>query len=113
MLTAFLALLLLWTSGGPAPSALPWLTNAPDEIQAGPTADTDQSPDEQQRDRAVLSSLEAVVSPVARLPLAFTGSFVFDQPAPEPVSPRHQAPLLLQNSYLRTLFRLIAPANAP
>lgn len=113
MLTACLALLLLWTGGGPAGPARPWLMNSPNEVQTGMSADADQSHDEQQRDRAALSNLEAVVAPVARLPLAFTGSFVFNQPMHKPVAAPHRVPLLLQNSYLRTLFRLITPANAP
>lgn len=109
---ALLVALLLWVGGGPALNP-DRLTRVPDESGANPASDADDGTSDQEDDCPVLSSLEAVVAPVAKLHVALLGGFAPPRVVHETTAPVRIALPTPQNNYLRTLFRLITPANAP
>ena len=109
--SALLVALLVWIGGGPALSTAGCLTSPPTESKINPTSDAGTS--DQEDDRPVLSSLEAVVAPVAKLPVTLLSGFAPPRVVHETVAPVRIALSTPQNNYLRTLFRLITPANAP
>lgn len=109
---ALLIALLLWVGMGPTLSTLSWSTSEPTEDGANSTSDVDGR-DGDQEDRTVLNSLEAVVAPVAKLQMTLLGGFAPPRVVPETTVPELVSLSPPQNNYLRTLFRLIAPANAP
>ncbi len=108
---SLLVVLLGWIGGGPALSTVGNLTSTPTESKANSATEAGTS--DQEDDRPVLSSLEAVVAPVAKLPVTLRGGFAPPRVVHETVAPVRLARLTPQNNYLRTLFRLITPANAP
>lgn len=110
---ALLLALLLWVAGGSALSTSDWSADALNERGANSTADADDGTSDQEGDRPVLSSMEAVVAPVAKLHVALLGGFAPRRVAHETIAPVRIALSTPQNNYLRTLFRLITPANAP
>ncbi len=106
-----LVALLGWIGGGPTWSTAGYLASAPTKSEVNAASDAGTS--DQEDDRPVLSSLEAVVVPVAKLPVALLGGFAPPRLVHETVAPARLALSTPQNNYLRTLFRLITPANAP
>ena len=109
--STLLVALLVWIGAGPALSTAGWITSVPTESKTNAASDAGTS--DQEDDRPVLSSLEAVVAPVAKLPVALLGGFAPPRVVHETVDPVRIALSTPQNNYLRTLFRLITPANAP
>ncbi len=109
--SVLLVALLGWIGGGPALLTPNCSTSAATESRTNAASDADTS--DQEDDCPVLSSLEAVVAPVAKLPVALLGGFAPPRVGHEMVAPGQIALSAPQNNYLRTLFRLITPANAP
>ncbi|MGB3778182.1 MAG: hypothetical protein WA960_07470 [Tunicatimonas sp.] len=110
---ALLIAMLLWIGGGPALSTVGRLTSAPVKSEASTPSDADGGTSDPEDDRTVLSSLEAVVAPVAKLQVALLGGFAPPRVVHETVAPVRITLPTPQNNYFRTLFRLITPANAP
>lgn len=109
--SALLVALLVWIGGVPTLSTAGCLTSGLKESKADSTSDADTS--DQEDDRPVLGSLEALVAPVAKLHMALPVGFAPPRVVHETVAPIRIALSVPQNNYLRTLFRLINPANAP
>ncbi len=109
--SVLLVALLGWIGGGSALLTSNCSTSASTESRTN--AASDAGPSDREDDRPVLNSLEAVVAPVAKLQVALLGGFAPPRVVHETVDPVRIALSTPQNNYLRTLFRLITPANAP
>ena len=94
-------------------SPLDHSTSAPTKSRINPASDAEDGTNDQESDRSVLSSLEAMVAPVAKLQVPLLNGFVPPCLVHKTIAPARVAPLTPPNNYLRTLFRLITPANAP
>ena len=105
--------LLLWVGGGTALSSHCSSTKTAAEREVRPQATSDDVPGDQDDDRDVLTSLEAVVAPVAKLHFVLVGGFKATQVVYETTESAFAVLTFPQSNYLRTLFRLITPANAP
>ncbi len=110
---ALLIALLTLIGGGPTLLAAVEIAVSPIQCGANSIPDAADGTSDQEGDHPVLSSLEAVVVPVAKLQMALLVGFVPPRVMPEITAPVRIALLVPPNNYLRTLFRLITPANAP
>ncbi len=90
-----------------------FLTSPSIERATNSTPNVGGETSDQEDERPVLSSLEAVVAPVAKLQVSLLSGFAPSRIVHETTAPVQIALLTPQNNYLRTLFRLITPANAP
>lgn len=109
-----------WTSAAPLVVLLLWVGSAPvlmihwlGHALVTDVSPADRAPGDEKGDQDVLTSLEAVVAPVAKLQLAVPVGLVPQNVVHEAVEPVYVALRFPQNNYLRILLRLITPANAP
>ena len=104
-----MVILVLWMS-----SAQPWSSVVPTDASSDRVAVPEADVPADEEPPVVVSSLEAVVTPVAKLQLTFFFSLIQELAFTEEVVERGIFSVPLPRSeYLRTLFPLIISPNAP